>query len=180
MSFFYRYGEVETDISWNRPTWETFYAWWEEFKLEEGVSDYECYISGSSLVDIENTWDVDVIITGPIKDFVVLNNIIRKGREMGFSKKIYIDICYYDSIEFCYYELEEENIRWYLKGHQSGEELKIVDGVITIKKVLGYNGLTPFNQQGSKMVFYYTKQPTKKNLDNKGRYHPTNRAKKLV
>jgi hypothetical protein len=180
MSFYYKFGTVETTTPWNRPTLEVFNEWWEEFKTFEGVSDYDFYLSGSFLTlrDTDKTWDVDVIVTGPIKNFVNLSDILKHGRLLGFQKKIFIDLFYYDSIEFCYGEISEENIKYYLKGFLLGQELKIVDGKTEVDRKL-HSTLTPGKPYGSDVGFVYTKQPTVKQLNNKEKYHPTNRAKKL-
>lgn len=180
MSFYYRFGPVETTIPWNRPTVEVFDEWWEEFKTFDGVSDYNFYMSGSFLnpENRPNTWDVDIIVTGPIKKFTTLSDILKHGRSLGFQKKIFIDIFYYDSIDFCYGEISEENIKYYLKGMLIGEEIKIVDGETEVDKKY-YSTLTPGKEYGSDVGFIYVKQPTLKQLNNKEKYHPTERVKKL-
>ena len=180
MSFYYKYGTVETTIPWNRPTLEVFNEWWEEFKTFEGVSDYDFYMSGSFLTlrDTDKTWDVDVIVTGPIKNFVNLSDILKHGRLLGFQKKIFIDLFYYDSIDFCYEELDKKNKKYYLRGFLMGEEIKVVNGETKLKKKL-YSDLTPGKGYGSDVGFVFMPQPTEKQIQNKERYHPTNRAKKL-
>lgn len=178
MDFYYSYGPVETTTPWDRPTWDTFYEWWDEFKQLEGVSDYEFYISGSSLVDIENTWDIDVIVTGNIKDFVSLSRLIQRGRELGFEKKIYIDMIYYNSIEFCYGELTEESRKYYLKGRLGGTETKVVNGVVEFE-YSREEDYSPYEELGSDLIFYYVRYPGTKHFNNKERYSPTNRVKKL-
>ncbi len=180
MSFYYKFGTVETTVAWNRPTEEVFNEWWEEFKTIDGVSEFDFYLSGSFLnpENIPNTWDVDIIVTGPIKRFTTLSDILTKGRELGFQKKIFIDLFYYASIDFCYGEISEENVKYYLKGFLLGEELKIVDGETRVDKKL-HSDLIPGKEYGSKVGFTYIKQPTPKQLNNKEKYHPTKRVKKL-
>jgi hypothetical protein len=30
--FYYRYNDVNTNKSWDNPTWDVFWLWWNEFK----------------------------------------------------------------------------------------------------------------------------------------------------
>jgi hypothetical protein len=171
--FYYRFANVETTTPWARPTWERFYAWWDKFKTFEGVEDYEFHIVGGSLYDIENTWDVDVTITNPIKNFVVLGELIRRGRDMALNEfNIYVDLFWYDSIQFCYDDITEENKRYYLKGTLKGDEVKIRNGE-EVLYAFEKNGLVPNKDDQKDMVFFFIQQPTPKHLKKPKDYHRT-------
>lgn len=138
MSFYYRYGQLETTHPWDRPTWEKFYQWWDEMKTMDGLEDYELYVVGGMLHDPETTWDVDVLITGRPKDLDVLGEIITRGRDLAINKyHIFVDLFWYSSIEFCYEEVIEENVKFYIRGTICGDEVKMRDGVILIEDIIG-------------------------------------------
>lgn len=171
--FYYRFGSVETTSPWDRPTWDKFYAWWDKFKTLEGVEDYDFHVVGGALYDIENTWDVDVAITGNIKNFVVLGELIKKGRQMGFDEfNIFVDLFWYESIKFCYEDITEENLKYYLKGTLVGDEVKIRNGVVRLERP-ERKGLVPTKNGQTEMVFHFIGQPTKKHLNKPKDYHRT-------
>lgn len=172
MEFYYRFGKAETNKPWDRPTWERFYQWWDRFKTIDGVSDYDFHVVGGALYDIENTWDVDVAITGPVKNFKVLGDLITKGRQMGFDMGIFVDIFWYHSIDFCYEEIIEGNIKYYLKGTLKGDEIKMQDGEVVLF-VDSKNGLVPKKNDNEDMVFYFVQQPSEKHLKKPEGYNKT-------
>lgn len=165
MDFYYRYGPVETTNPWYRPNWDVINAWWEDFKTTEGVEDYEFHVIGGVLYDIDNTWDVDISITGNIKNFKVLGNLLKHARQLGFDKyNLFIDIFWYSSIDFCYENIVEDNIKYYLKGTLKGDEVKVKHGEIKLQRVEN-EGLVPCENDNEDMIFFFIQQPSEKHLD---------------
>lgn len=165
MDFYYRYGPVDTTTPWNRPTWDAIYDWWEEFKTTEGVEDYDFHIIGGVLYDMDNTWDVDISVTGVVKDFKVLGDLLKHARSLGHNKyKLFVDMFWYSSIDFCYEEISEENIKYYVKGTLGGDEVKVRDGEVLLHKEIG-SGLIPVIGDGNEdLIFFFVQQPSDKHL----------------
>ena len=90
-SFKYKIGNIETIIPWSKPDKIQLEKWYRDFIQIPWIQDYEYWV-GSSLCNVEDTWDVDRIITGEIKDYEILKNILDKSIELGFRKKQLIDI----------------------------------------------------------------------------------------
>jgi hypothetical protein len=63
--FHYRLGLVETSIPCTRPTWEKAINYFNYIKNNSNILDkYNLYIRGGFLYDIDNTWDIDITMTG--------------------------------------------------------------------------------------------------------------------
>lgn len=91
MTFKYKIGDLETSVPWDRPSKEKLQKWYQDFIQIPGVENYEFWV-GSSLFNVEDTWDVDIIIIGEIKDYYILKNILDKSIELGFKHKQLIDM----------------------------------------------------------------------------------------
>jgi hypothetical protein len=74
--FFYQVGSVYTKKPWKMPTYENVEELLNEIK---NISPYDMYLVGGVVNGkIGNTWDIDIIVTGPIvyKEFEdVIHNI---------------------------------------------------------------------------------------------------------
>lgn len=165
MDFYYRYGTVETTIPWNRPTWEVFYQWWDEVKHLEGVDDYDIYITAGALYDIKNTWDIDLIILGVIRDPDVLCRMIHDFRDIGMNKyKIYIDPFWMNSIEFCYADPNDQPRSLYMRATLPGDEIKLINGEQVLYNPLKGDPLGTVNNEYP-LNFQTTWFPLLKHLD---------------
>tara|TARA_R110000787_G_C13216025_1_gene425668 strand:+ start:79 stop:612 length:534 start_codon:yes stop_codon:yes gene_type:complete len=124
MSFYYKIGDIKTTIPWiTPPPKENINKWWKEFSKND-LGEYQVYLGGKVVIDISNTNDVDIILTGPVYDYKVLYNLFKSATELGFKNEILIDICHYDSINFFKYPRTKDFIRYHLKTGLGGEEIK--------------------------------------------------------
>jgi hypothetical protein len=89
--FHYKIGDIATATPFKKPTREGVEVWWDKFKDTPHLNDYEVYIGGAVLNNIE-TWDVDIILTGEIKYFNELYNILNSAVQLGFKHWLLIDI----------------------------------------------------------------------------------------
>ncbi len=93
--FFYQCGAVETHVPWFPPDPELLNAWRDEFFQTPGVSDYTFWICGAVLEGWP-TNDVDILVTGDIKSYPVLETLLTKAMQLGFKHRQLIDIAWND------------------------------------------------------------------------------------
>lgn len=63
--FFYQRGNVTTNIPWNRPSYIKIKEYLTFVSENSDVFNvFECYLGGGVLFNFENTWDVDIFLTG--------------------------------------------------------------------------------------------------------------------
>jgi len=91
MRFEYKIGDIVTNTRWERPNKGLLYKWYQKFLQIPGVEKYEIYV-GSALFKIKNTWDVDIILLGEIKDYNEFKNILDQSMILGFENRQLIDI----------------------------------------------------------------------------------------
>ena len=89
--FHYKIGDISTTTPFKKPTREGVEVWWDKFKNTPHLNDYEVYIGGAVLNNIE-TWDVDIILTGEVKYPNELYNILNTAMQLGFKHWLLIDI----------------------------------------------------------------------------------------
>ena len=119
--FYYRLGNVVTTHQWNRPTKKVFLQWAKEW-LENYQVDYKVTFFGCCAEkfygDCElDTWDIDIMLEGEIKDYEYLNLLLTEGTKLGYKYGLKIDIFHvnkpYDSKSWQPYE----QIRFYKDMH---------------------------------------------------------------
>jgi len=108
-----QWGDVVTQTPYHRPTLEAFAKWWIEFKDIKGLEDYDVWLLGSFCEKHYGHYegvpkDLDIVLTGEIKDEEQLKYILSHGVSMGFENKILVDLTWattlhsYDAWEpFC-------------------------------------------------------------------------------
>jgi hypothetical protein len=89
--FHYINGPVETTIPWFRPNQARFDAWLKDFLQIPVVENYDVWLCGGFLQQKWPTWDVDIVLTGPI-DPVVLENILVQGLRLALNRRLLVDI----------------------------------------------------------------------------------------
>ena len=128
MDFYYQIGPVITTTPWiTPPPLDKVNDWWNDFS-KNSFEDYNVWIGGKYVIDPDNTNDVDIILTGPVYDYIRLFNLFKNATELGFKNQILIDICHYDSIDFFKYPTNKDFIRYHLRTKLSGKEIKKIDG----------------------------------------------------
>lgn len=124
--FLYKVGEVQTQIPWRRPNKLSFTKWLEEWQNTPGLNNYKAYLCGTFLQNyLDNcdlgreTWDIDVFLTGEVKDYNELKHILSQAQILGFKHELLIDIGWINKL----YELNleyEENLHniTYIKNYK--------------------------------------------------------------
>ena len=129
--FYYKIGPVETTKVFTTPIEvEKVNGWIADIKkLDWG--EYKVYLGGRYVADPLQTNDVDILITGPIYDYMELYNLFVKCCDLALNKwNFLLDIKHFDNLEFTKYEKTKEARRYHVMTELSGEELKIVNGEI--------------------------------------------------
>ncbi len=129
-AYFYKYNEVTTTIKPKTPSWELFNQWWEEFNSNVNLEDYSVYIGGKFIIDPSTTKDIDIILTGPIYDYENLYNIFKYGLDLSLNKYgIFVDLCWWDNIDFFKYPKRKDFIRYHNTIKMSGIEYLILSDI---------------------------------------------------
>lgn len=124
--FYYRRGEIETTEPWLVPTIENFDAWLTEWKSSVDLTGFSVYLGGSFArpywqaknerveKPFIETWDVDIIITGP-EDYPRLRKILNEASRIGFRHHLLIDASWddmlYDNPDYLKDPSERKKIR---------------------------------------------------------------------
>ncbi len=93
-NFFYKRGTLETTIPWEKPSKEQFQLWLNDFFTFENVQNYRIWLCGGFLEQKWETWDIDIILTGPL---IICNieKLLIDGIFLGLYKyNILIDLQY--------------------------------------------------------------------------------------
>jgi hypothetical protein len=126
--FHYKIGDISTSTPFQKPTREGVEIWWSKFKNTPHLNDYEVYIGGAVLNNIE-TWDVDIFLTGEIKYFNELHNILNNAVQLGFKHWLLIDIKWVSNIYTNKEDFQEcEEIRNYNKV-ENNSKIKKYPGI---------------------------------------------------
>ena len=131
MEFEYSIGELKTNIPWFPPDKERLQKWYEHFSKLPGFEKYN-YLAGDSLLNTE-TWDVDIMVTGEVDDYLELKNLLMEGIRLGFENLQLVDIFYCSNV-FTY----EEGFQPYYKLRPWKGYTKIRDGEVEIDKEFRY------------------------------------------
>lgn len=68
--FFYQRGNVTTNKIWGRPTYAKLRSFLEDIISTTDILDhYQLYLMGGILYSYWGTWDVDICLTGEIRDY---------------------------------------------------------------------------------------------------------------
>ena len=89
MKFFCRYGGVETNTPWDRPTDVQIRRWYDSLS-----TDLQLYIAGNVVEKHSETWDCDILIYKPQPQLDVLSETFTECIRKGFEHKLLIDIAY--------------------------------------------------------------------------------------
>jgi hypothetical protein len=97
-TFIYKRGIVETNTPWTKPTYEKLKDFLEIIDVSTEIfKQYECYLIGGVLFDFENTWDVDIVMTGQISDYETLESYMNILYDISFNQfQMLLDIQWLD------------------------------------------------------------------------------------
>lgn len=107
--FYAQMGDVSTTTPWKRPTMMTVSDWWKEFSFEVGLEDYDVWMCGSFMEKTLGVYagypnDFDVVLTGNIKSEKKLKYLLDRGMEIGFEKRILVDIFWSSDVLSTHYD----------------------------------------------------------------------------
>ena len=88
---YYRRGMVSTTIKWNRPNINAIKNWYKSMKPVIDSTDFICNIVGSTLYDIDNAKDLDIVYTGNVNNINMLEHILNCSIDMGFRTNMLVD-----------------------------------------------------------------------------------------
>jgi hypothetical protein len=145
-TFFYQKGPIVTTLPWSRPDHLKMRAFFEDIRDNTSIMErYDLYILGGVLWDYKNTWDLDINITGPIENYIKLEEDFSKLYDLALNKhKILIDVSWVSErpLDRNYEELENSNfmgedidsIRFSYTKKQIGDVLNEIDLSILAKE----------------------------------------------
>lgn len=99
-----RKGNVRASQWWERPTIDKFYKWVVIVKqyIHENNINVNMYVCGKFLENIEDTWDVDVILSHPKArnytkhELLKIRDLMNYGMQLGFDKfNMLMDVVFY-------------------------------------------------------------------------------------
>ena len=107
--FYAQYGDISTTTPWKRPTLMSVTDWWKEFSFEVGLEDYEVWLCGSfaeRLLGVYNGFpnDLDIVLTGDVKDEKKLKHLLDTAIQIGFEKRVLVDIFWSSDVFYPHYE----------------------------------------------------------------------------
>ena len=141
--FFYQVGSVYTKKMWYMPTYEKIESFLNEIK---NLSPYDMYLVGGVVNGkIGNTWDVDIVVTGPIV-YQEFEDVLHNIYDLALNKyRMLVDVRWYDKpIERLQYLIdnnETENWKtirygYYLK--KMGDEVSEINMFDKSKRLTDY------------------------------------------
>ena len=99
-----RKGNVRASQWWERPTMDKFYKWVVIVKqyIHKNNINVNMYVCGKFLEKIEDTWDVDVILSHPKArnytkhELLKIRDLMNYGMQLGFDKfNMLMDVVFY-------------------------------------------------------------------------------------
>ncbi len=90
-TFHYQNGPVETRTPWFRPSEAAFESWMQVFLQLTGIEHYDVWLCGGFLQQKWPTWDIDIVLTGPIEP-VELEHILTEGLRSALVRRLLVDI----------------------------------------------------------------------------------------
>jgi len=92
--FFYQVGSVYTKKMWYKPTYEKIESFLNEIK---SLTPYDMYLVGGVVNGkIGNTWDVDIVVTGPIV-YQEFEDVLHNIYDLALNKyRMLVDVRWYD------------------------------------------------------------------------------------
>jgi hypothetical protein len=96
--FYVRCGNIESNISWDRPNVESLKNWYNQLsKTNKNTDKFKFNIVGGFAEKLTNpnidTWDIDIALTSEIiEDYNQLKTLLDDATKLAFENKILLDI----------------------------------------------------------------------------------------
>lgn len=96
--FHYQRGNVHTGTAWNRPSYKSIKDFFTVINQDTDIlSKYDVYLMGGILYDFNETWDVDLCISGDIISYENLENDMNLMYDLALNHfKLLLDIQWYE------------------------------------------------------------------------------------
>lgn len=109
---FSKYGNIDVEFEWDRPSWSKFSKFKVDLLNEEYVDNFEVFLCGGFLNN-KDTWDIDIILTNEKNELELekLENLLFKLTKLCFDKyNMLLDIQYQRIFKECEYIFDIDDI----------------------------------------------------------------------
>lgn len=132
--FYYRRGNVHTNKIWTRPSYFKIKNFLEKITKETDIlSDYKVYLMGGVLFSFVDTWDVDICITGEIKDYVKLEKYMDMVYDISLNEyQMLVDVQWLEK------PLPEVSYQEIISSSFKGYNLKFLKTTYIVKQIGEY------------------------------------------
>ena len=114
MSFFYQKGKVTTTIPWQRPNPDSIVKLLDNIIPKVNAQGLELRIMGGCLLDMNATWDLDLLLTGQI-DNQDLEDLLHEMTDFSLNQcSLLLDAGWFSDL--VYYRLDENDVWRYNDG----------------------------------------------------------------
>ena len=98
MDFYYQIGDVKTTRRWDRPNYYIIKAFLKSCETVGLLDKYRFQIIGNVLFKINETWDLDIVISGNFESYETLEKDFHQILNIGFNyHNILVDITHLDT-----------------------------------------------------------------------------------
>jgi hypothetical protein len=154
--FYYQRGSVKTNKIWTRPSYNKIRDLFGRIKSQSDIFDkYKVYLIGGVLFSFENTWDVDLCLTGRVENFFELEESMNLMYDIALNDiQLLIDVQWmikpppiitYD--ELVSQKYGDYNLK-YLKTTYILKKTKNIESLIDLRNCENVNKKTEFLVEG--------------------------------
>ena len=98
MSFYYQIGDINTTRVWDRPNYHNIKSFLKSCRSVGLLDKYRFQIVGNVLFKINQTWDLDINISGDFENYETLEKDFYQILDIGFNNhNILVDITHLDN-----------------------------------------------------------------------------------
>lgn len=149
--FYYQVGGNITKKVWARPSYEKIKDYFTVIKNETSImTEHNLYLMGGTLIDLNATWDVDICMTGEIKDYKVFESHLNTMYDIALNQfQLLIDVQWnLDKPKLVsYQELMSGNlVLSKIKFVKLGYIKKQINGQVTVKDIRNDDGVTKLTE----------------------------------
>jgi hypothetical protein len=105
-------GPIYTDKPWKRPTQDMYNIWLTELNKYSTPVDTNMYVCGKFIENIEETWDIDIILSDPLLSENDTDKLLKIRDFMIYAMQIGHDLDLFIDMK-CYIPYKEDGTFWY-------------------------------------------------------------------